>query len=89
VLLRDPQALDRLPEIERADWHSLWRDVEKLSERVANPNKDGQKPERRKNEPTKPSRARQEAVFSLPIPDHPARTASATCIRDAQTGNGH
>jgi tetratricopeptide (TPR) repeat protein len=47
--VRDALALDRLPEDERAAWHSLWRDVEKLSKRVTNPNKDRPKPERRKN----------------------------------------
>jgi serine/threonine protein kinase/Flp pilus assembly protein TadD len=44
--VRDASALDRLPEDERAAWHSLWRDVEKLSKRVTNPNKDRPKPER-------------------------------------------
>jgi hypothetical protein len=28
--LRDPQALDRLPENERAPWRALWRDVDEL-----------------------------------------------------------
>jgi serine/threonine-protein kinase len=40
--VRDPQALDRLPENERAAWQALWRDVDALAERVA-----------KKDEPTK------------------------------------
>jgi hypothetical protein len=33
--VRDPAALDRLADNERAAWQSLWRDVEELSKRVA------------------------------------------------------
>jgi tetratricopeptide (TPR) repeat protein len=32
--VRDPQALDRLPDIERAAWHALWRDVDELANRT-------------------------------------------------------
>ena len=34
--VRDRPALDRLPDNERAGWQSLWREVEELSNRVAN-----------------------------------------------------
>jgi Flp pilus assembly protein TadD len=33
--VRGPQALERLPENERADWQSLWRDVDELLTRAA------------------------------------------------------
>jgi hypothetical protein len=33
--VRDPRALERLPENERADWHALWRDVDELLTRAA------------------------------------------------------
>jgi Flp pilus assembly protein TadD len=33
--VRDPQALDRLPEDERTAWRALWRDVDELAKRVA------------------------------------------------------
>jgi hypothetical protein len=33
--VRDPAALDRLPENERAAWQALWRDVDALAKRVA------------------------------------------------------
>jgi tetratricopeptide (TPR) repeat protein len=33
--VRDPQALDRLPDNERAAWQALWRDVDELAKRVA------------------------------------------------------
>ncbi|HTU92576.1 MAG TPA: tetratricopeptide repeat protein [Gemmataceae bacterium] len=33
--VRDPQALDRLPENERAAWQALWRDVDELAKRAA------------------------------------------------------
>jgi tetratricopeptide (TPR) repeat protein len=33
--VRDSQALDRLPENERAAWQALWRDVEQVANRVA------------------------------------------------------
>jgi serine/threonine-protein kinase len=33
--VRDPAALDHLPDDERAAWQALWRDVEELSKRVA------------------------------------------------------
>jgi hypothetical protein len=32
--VREPQALDRLPENERAAWKALWRDVDQLAKRV-------------------------------------------------------
>jgi tetratricopeptide (TPR) repeat protein len=32
--VRDPQALDRLPENERASWQALWRDVDELAKKV-------------------------------------------------------
>jgi hypothetical protein len=35
VSLRDGQALERLPENERAAWQGLWRDVDVLLKRVA------------------------------------------------------
>jgi tetratricopeptide (TPR) repeat protein len=47
--VRDPQALERLPENERADWQALWRDVDKLAKRVAEriePNKGRKKLEK-------------------------------------------
>jgi serine/threonine-protein kinase len=33
--VRDPQSLGRLPENERAGWQALWRDVDRLANRVA------------------------------------------------------
>lgn len=33
--VRDPQALERLPEPERAAWQSLWRDVDELAKGAA------------------------------------------------------
>jgi tetratricopeptide (TPR) repeat protein len=33
--VREPQALDRLHEDERAEWQALWRDVDELAKRVA------------------------------------------------------
>jgi serine/threonine-protein kinase len=33
--VREPQALDRLPNNERAAWQALWRDVDELAKRVA------------------------------------------------------
>ena len=33
--MRDPAALDRLPDNERAAWQALWRDVDELAKRVA------------------------------------------------------
>jgi serine/threonine-protein kinase len=33
--VRDPQSLDRLPVDERSGWESLWRDVDRLADRVA------------------------------------------------------
>jgi hypothetical protein len=33
--VRDPAALDRLPDNERAAWQALWRDVDELAKRVA------------------------------------------------------
>jgi serine/threonine-protein kinase len=35
VSVRDPRALDRLTEIERAAWLALWRDVDELAKTVA------------------------------------------------------
>ena len=32
--VRDPQALDRLPENERAAWRALWRDVDELAKKA-------------------------------------------------------
>ena len=34
--LRDPAALDRLPDNERAAWQALWRDVDELAKRMTN-----------------------------------------------------
>jgi hypothetical protein len=42
VSVRDPQALDRLAEAERAAWQALWRDVDELAKGLA-----------KKDEPTK------------------------------------
>ena len=33
--MRDPAALDRLPENERIAWQALWREVDELLSRVA------------------------------------------------------
>jgi hypothetical protein len=33
--VRDPQALEHLPEKDRADWQALWRDVDELLKRAA------------------------------------------------------
>jgi hypothetical protein len=33
--VRDPQALDRLSDNERAAWQALWREVDELAKRVA------------------------------------------------------
>jgi eukaryotic-like serine/threonine-protein kinase len=33
--VRDPQALDRLPDNEHATWQALWRDVDELAKKVA------------------------------------------------------
>jgi hypothetical protein len=33
--VRDPQALGRLHENERAEWQALWRNVEELAKRVS------------------------------------------------------
>ena len=33
--VRDPAALDRLADNERAAWQALWRDVDELANRVA------------------------------------------------------
>jgi hypothetical protein len=33
--VRDRQALDRLPEDERAAWQALWRDVDELAKKDA------------------------------------------------------
>jgi hypothetical protein len=33
--VRDPKALDRLADHERAAWHALWRDVDELANRLA------------------------------------------------------
>jgi tetratricopeptide (TPR) repeat protein len=33
--VRDPQALDRLPDDERAAWQALWRDVDELAKQLA------------------------------------------------------
>ncbi len=41
--VRDPQALDHLPEDERAAWQALWRDVDELAKRAAQHNKAGEK----------------------------------------------
>jgi hypothetical protein len=35
--LRDPGALAKLPEAERADWQKLWQDVDALRKRAAEP----------------------------------------------------
>ncbi|HTU93990.1 MAG TPA: hypothetical protein VMF69_28175, partial [Gemmataceae bacterium] len=35
VSVRDPQALDRLPDNERAAWQALWRDMDELAARIA------------------------------------------------------
>jgi hypothetical protein len=37
--VRDPQALDRLADNERAAWKALWRDVDDLAKRVAQKDK--------------------------------------------------
>jgi hypothetical protein len=50
VSVRDPQALDRLPENERAAWQALWRDVDELVIRVAKKNE----PTKRRQEPETP-----------------------------------
>ncbi|MHB1424757.1 MAG: tetratricopeptide repeat protein, partial [Gemmataceae bacterium] len=47
--VRDPQALNRLPEIERAAWQALWRDVDELAKRVAKQDKAGGKREKRED----------------------------------------
>jgi tetratricopeptide (TPR) repeat protein len=52
--VRDPQALDRLADNERAAWQALWRDVDELAKRVA-----------KKDEPTT---GRKEAVTPKPKP---------------------
>jgi hypothetical protein len=36
-MVRDPQMLARLPDNERAAWQALWRDVDELATRVADP----------------------------------------------------
>jgi hypothetical protein len=54
VSVRDAQALDRLPENERAAWQSLWRDVHELLTRVEKrdePAKGRQEPENPKTKP--------------------------------------
>ena len=45
--VRDPRALDRLPENERAAWQALWRDVDELAKRFENKDKAGRKPDER------------------------------------------
>jgi hypothetical protein len=35
--VRDPAALTKLPEAERAQWQQLWGDVEELRARAGNP----------------------------------------------------
>jgi len=37
--LRDPTALAKLPEAERAEWHKLWADVEETLKKAAAPGK--------------------------------------------------
>jgi tetratricopeptide (TPR) repeat protein len=48
--VRDPQALDRLPEDERAAWRALWRDVDKLTKR-AEPTRGRKEPQAPKAKP--------------------------------------
>jgi hypothetical protein len=48
--VRDVQALDRLPENERATWQELWRDVDELAKRLAKKDK----PTKGRKEPQTP-----------------------------------
>jgi hypothetical protein len=48
--VRDPQALNRLPDDERGAWRALWREVDALAERVA-----------MKDEPTKGRKEREKS----------------------------
>jgi serine/threonine-protein kinase len=48
--VRDPQAIDRLADNERAAWQALWRDVDELAKRVAKKDE----PTKRRKEPEKP-----------------------------------
>jgi tetratricopeptide (TPR) repeat protein len=48
--LRDPQALDRLPDDERAAWQALWRDVDELAKRVV-PTRGSKEPSAPKAQP--------------------------------------
>jgi hypothetical protein len=52
--VRDPKALDRLADDDRAAWQALWRDVDELAERLAKkgkPTKGLKEPETPKAEP--------------------------------------
>jgi Tfp pilus assembly protein PilF len=44
--VRDAQALDRLPDHERASWQALWRDADELAKRLATANKAGENPQK-------------------------------------------
>jgi tetratricopeptide (TPR) repeat protein len=78
--VRDPQALDRLADNERAAWQALWRDVDELAKRLAKkdePTQGRQEPKTPKAKPEGRSVPPSGATGRSTIPSDEGRAAQA------------